>query len=49
MKLLIAVVYFYIGVEFVSALAPHMAQALANSGLDKSLQQLLEMVFSLLP
>ncbi len=49
MKVLIAIVHFYIGVKLVSALASHMTQALANSGLDKSLQQLLEIVSSLLP
>jgi len=49
MKLLLAIIYFYIGVEFVSALAPHMAQAVANSGLDEPFRRLLEIISSLLP
>ncbi len=43
------VVYFYIGVMFANAIAPSLATALANSGLDEPLRRLIEIIFSLLP
>ena len=43
------ILYFYIGVVLANVLAPSVAAALSNSGLDESLVRLLETLISLLP
>jgi hypothetical protein len=48
-KFIYILLCLYVSVAIANALAPHIAQALANSGLDDNLRRLFEMLVNLLP
>jgi len=48
-KLIYLGLCLYVSVAIVNAFAPHIAQALANSGLDESWRRLLETLVNQMP